>query len=332
MKLFAFDPGQYSREYAQRGYVHIRQGLTPEFHATLLRQIEEQLQQTYLPEFQLGGKSQALYEFPAGDDYYAQLREGVGRVTGLAVGELVVAERHIKAYDANAESDPVAHKDRFASQVSVGFSVRIPERSRLALYPHSDVGVNPYHSWAELRAALPPERSPEQLLAQAEPVILEDAAGDVMMFRGSAIWHKRQHPANAIVLYLKLNVFNCDTLGEDPGSEGRRAATRHLLAQDDAALARLVPELGRRVEEIQRRSSRDWQESLWVSLANQPAVEIDEFELAALQAIDGQRSVECVLQRSRVGISSLGRIRRLAALGVVDLRANELQLAERLAA
>lgn len=332
MKLFNFDPEQYFSEYAQRGYVYIPRGLSAEFHATLVQQIERQLQQTCLPEFQLGGKTQALYEFPDDDDYYTQLREGVGRVTGLEVGDLVVAERHIKVYDENAEADPVAHKDRFASQVSVGFSVRIPERSRLVLYPHSDVGVNPYHSWAELRAALPPERSPERLLAGAESVILEDAPGDVMMFRGSATWHKRQNPASAIVLYLKLNVFNCDTLGEDPGTEGRRAVTLGLLPLDDASFGGLVPEFGRRVEEIQRRSSRDWQESIWVALAEQPAVEIDEFELAALKALDGQRTVDEVLRRSRLGAGALGRIRRLAQLGVIDLRARDLHAAERLAA
>ncbi len=332
MKLFNFDPEQHAEAYALRGYVHVRQGLTPEYHAVLCQQVEEQAQRSLLPEFQLGGKQQALYDFPRDADYYAQLRAGVGGVTGLDCRALVVAERHIKAYEPDAEADPVAHKDRFASQVSVGFSVHVPERSRLILYPTTDVGVNPYHSWAELRAALPPQRSPERVLANAEGVVLEDRPGDVVMFRGSALWHKRSDPANAVVLYFKMNAFNCDTLGEDPGTEARREATRRLLALDDAAFARLVPELGRRVEHVQRRCSRDWQECICVSLAGAPPVEIDAFELAALRALDGQSPVGSILRRIPLDLDAYGRLRRLAALGVLDLRAPESQPARRLAA
>lgn len=332
MRLFRFDPQPYSEEYAHRGYVHIREGLTPEYRKILGGQVEEQLRHGQLPGCEPGDAQPALYDFPKDADCYAQLRAGVGCVAGLDPRELVVAERHIEAYRADAEPEPVPHKDGYASQVSVAFCVRAPEDSRLVLYPKTDVGVNPYHSPAELRAALPPQRSPELLLAHAERVEIEDRPGDVVMFRGSALWHKRSNPANAIVLQLTLNAFNCDTLGEDPGSQARREATRRMLELDDAGLAGLVPELGRRVERVQRRSNRDWQESIHVCVGGAPAIEIDDVEFMILRELDGRSSVGATLRRTPLQIDAYGRIRRLAALGVLDLRPQESRAVRRIAA
>src|SRR5947208_3199867 len=136
-------------------------------------------------------RSCALYHFPAGGDYFAQLREAVGGVCGLAADRLVLSERHIKAYDHDAKAAPLAHKDRFASEVSVGFSVNVPAGSTLVLYPDDEVGVNPFNSSAELRASLSPEEVPERTLRHARRVEIEDGPRDVVMFRGNAIWHLR---------------------------------------------------------------------------------------------------------------------------------------------
>jgi hypothetical protein len=332
MKLFAFDPMDYREVYARRGWVHIPGGLTPEFFSLLDRQVGETLGQSSLPEFQLGGKQQALYEFPAGGNYLEELRSGVGTVTGLDASQLVLAERHIKAYEADAECEPSPHKDRFASQVSVGFSVRIPEASRLVLYPTSDVSVNPYHSWAELRAAFPAERSPERILSGAEAISISDRPGDVVMFRGNALWHKRSNPANAIVLYLKLNGTNCDTLGEDPGSAQRRAETLILAERGDLELLSLVPELGRAMLRVERRSSRDWQESIHVCVAGAPPIEIDETELAILRAADGRTPVALFPKQPPLRSVLCEHVRRLARIGAIDLRAAREQARARLAA
>jgi hypothetical protein len=332
MRLFAFDPMQYRDDYARRGWVHIPGGLTAEFDALLAHQIDTQLRRAAMPEFQLGGKQQALYEFPSGVDALDQLRSGVGGVIGIDAQSLVLAERHIKAYEADAEREPTPHKDRFASHVSVGFSVRIPEESRLVLYPTADVSVNPYHSWAELRAALPAERSPEQLLAGAESVVIRDRPGDVVMFRGNALWHKRSNPANAVVLYLKLNWSNCDTLGEDPGSAARRAETLRLAALCDVDLLQLVPELGRAMLHVERRSSRDWQECIRVCVGGAAPVEIDEGELAILRAADGRTPVAQIPKQPPLASELCRRVRRLAEIGAIDLRAAQERSRVRLAA
>jgi hypothetical protein len=332
VKLFDFDPAEFASSYAQHGWVHISGRLAAAFLAVLVRQVEEELGRAQLPEFQLGGKQQALYEFPKDADYLAQLREAVASVTGLAAGDLVLAERHIKAYEADAEADPVAHKDRFASQVSVGFSVRVPEDSRLVIYPRADVGVNPYHSWAELRRELPRERSPERVLEGAEEVVIADHPGDVVMFRGSALWHKRRQPANAIVIYLKLNTFNCDTLAEDPGTPARGERTRSLLRLEDAAFSRCAIELGRRMEHIEQRTSRDWQERIRVHRADAAPLEIDAMDLALLRGIGTRIGVDRLVQQFPRAFDVCSRIRRLAAAGVLDLSLREQAADARLAA
>jgi hypothetical protein len=216
MKLFNFDPQDYSASYAEQGFVHIRRGLTAAFYQLLRTQVDEYLLSRRLEKFALGDKQQSLYQFPADWNCFDQLLDGVAGVCELDRDRLILSERHIKAYDLNANPHPLAHKDRYGSEVSVGFSVTVPEASKLVLYPYDDVSINPFDSSAELRASLPPEALPEVTLRSARRVELSDDAGDVVMFRGNAIWHLRSHPAGTTMLYLKLNTFNSDPLGEDP--------------------------------------------------------------------------------------------------------------------
>src|SRR3954462_8650375 len=121
MRMFTFDPQQHATAYAEKGYVHIPAGLTEEFYAVLARQVDDYLQGELLKNFAIGDKQQALYEFPTGGDFHDELLASVGGVCRLDQARLVLSERHIKASEPKAIPDPLAHKDRFASQVSVGF-------------------------------------------------------------------------------------------------------------------------------------------------------------------------------------------------------------------
>jgi hypothetical protein len=229
MKLFAFDPHDYSAAYAEHGFVHIRQGLTKEFYELLTAQVDEYFQSRRLEKFALGDKQQSLYQFPQDWDCFGELLNGLASVCGLDRNALILSERHIKAYDRNANPHPLPHKDRYGSEVSVGFSVTVPEASKLVLYLYDDVSVNLFDSSAELRASLTPEMLPEIKLKNARRVELSDSSGDVVMFRGNAIWHLRSYPAGTTMLYLKLNTFNSDPLGEDPRHEYDRSASLHLV-------------------------------------------------------------------------------------------------------
>ncbi len=218
-KIFTSDLSQYSKHFADHGYVHIPGGLTSEFRKLASRQVEGYLQGPLMDQFAIGDKEQALYEFPSdGSDYLQQLFAGVGTVCGLTPSDMTLSERHIKKYNSDADPKPLAHKDRYASEISIGFSIDIPKSSTLIVYPYDELDINTFDSTREYRANQSAVESPEQRLATARRIEINDAPGDVVMFRGHKIWHMRWNAAGSTLLYLKLNTFDCDPLGEDPRS------------------------------------------------------------------------------------------------------------------
>src|SRR5688500_18090648 len=136
-RMFDFAPTLYAAQFAKEGYVHIRGGVTERFHKKVVAQVEESLRTKLVKEIAIGDKKQAMYEFPQdGGDYVNELCAAVGAVCGIEPEKLVLSERHVKAYDADAASEPNAHKDRFASQISVGLSVHVKPGSTLVLFPY----------------------------------------------------------------------------------------------------------------------------------------------------------------------------------------------------
>ena len=322
MKMFEFDPTHYSSAFASQGYVHIPNGLAEEFFHVLLRQVEEYCRVNQLKDFAIGDKQQSLYGFPQGHDYRMELCNAVGAVCGLDPDKLVISERHIKDYQPDADPSPQAHKDRYATEVAVGFSIHVSPESTLVFYPHDDLWVNPFNSWAELRSSLSEDRTPDRALKDARRVEIHDSPRDVFMFRGNAIWHLRSKPAGTTMLCFKMNAFNCDPLGEDPLTDEFRKRTHELLSLSDSELERTIPLVGRRVDYLHRRYTREWHEVFGVVLWGDRHLTIDEAELRGLQAIDGRHTVRVVVQHMTSAAdreTALTKIRRLAALGVIDL-------------
>lgn len=329
--MFAFIPQDYATAFASDGFVHIHQGLAPAFFRALVKQVDAYLAGDLLADFAIGDKQQALYEFPAGAEYHDQLLRAVAGVCGVAAGRLVLSERHIKAYEAKAVPDPLAHKDRFASEFAVGFSVRVPPGSALMLFADDELAVNPFNSSTELRASLRKETLPEATLRDARRVAIVDAPGDVIIFRGHAMWHLRSRPAGTVMLYLKLNTYNCDPLGEDPATAAIRERTIQLLTQPDTALAQMIPQLGRRVDYVQRRYNRDWREVIGVILWGQRHFTIDAAELRALQALDGRRCVREIIDAMGPATDRQAnhvKLRCLAERGIIDLFPPEVPIAK----
>jgi hypothetical protein len=320
--MFKFDPRQYAAQFASEGYVHIPKGATDEFYAKMSKQADEYISTRTMKEFAIGDKQQAMYEFPGDGDYTAELFDAVAGVTGLNRRAMVLSERHIKAYESTAEPEPHAHKDRFASEISVGISVHVQKGSTLVLYPYDENTVNAFNTSVGLRASLSKEQYPEPVLKKARRVEINDAPGDVIMFRGHSIWHLRANPANTTMLYLKLNTFNCDPLGEDPATPETRKRTQLAAAAPDEQFERLIPLIGRRVDYIHRHYNRNWVEVPGVVLWGEKHFSIDEFELNALRAMDGKRTVGAVIAavdgRSSKS-DALRKFRRLALRGVIDL-------------
>ena len=127
MKIFDFDPSDYTDTYKSQEWVHIREGVSEEFHELLSRYAREELSDHMLGSFAIKGKKeQSLFEFSEDMDYTNELFDVVARVCGLDRAGMTLSERHIQCYEADAVPEPPAHKDRFPSQVSVGLSIDIP--------------------------------------------------------------------------------------------------------------------------------------------------------------------------------------------------------------
>lgn len=210
MQVFDFDVSAARSQFADQGWVHLPGALTDEFFADLTRATESYLQNQKLAQHAIAGKKeQALYTLPESLDYEAELLTPIAEVCGLDADGLTLSERHIQSYDEHAAPSPKPHKDRYASQVSVGFTIAVPEGSSLLVWPGVEREVNTNEK------AIYRETWPE-----AGAVTIVDQPGDVVMFQGHSTWHLRRNSAGSINLYIKVNEFGSDPLGEDP----RRAA------------------------------------------------------------------------------------------------------------
>jgi hypothetical protein len=320
-KMFVFDASKYADAFAEHGYVHIPEGLPEDFHARLVKYVEDSFDKKHLKDFARGDKQQAMFEFLE-PEHYDELRETVAAVCGVDVGSLTLSERHIKEYEPGADPYPLAHKDRFGSEIAVGFSIRVPEGSTLVMYPEYDVSVNPFNSTAELRSSFSPQALPDARLKDAPRIEIQDRPRDVQIFRGNAVWHLREHGAGTTVLYLKLNTYNCDTLGEDPHSSEIRQQTLSMVNSSPSTWTAGIPVIARRVDYIHRRYNRDWNELFGVVIYGQPHATITEAEFTALRSMDGQRTVAEIssqIEQSSKGGDMCEAIRQLAHRGIVDL-------------
>jgi hypothetical protein len=323
MKVFNFDPHDHADSYRDEGYVHIREGLSEEFHATLVEYAARELTSHKLDDFAIKGKKeQSLYEFPDEVDI-GELYDVVCATCGLDRANVTLSERHIQIYEPNAAPEPPAHKDRFPSQVSMGFSISIPAESRLVLYPYSHRETNPFNTSAGLRRHLQPHELPEVALKGARELVLDDADRDVVMFPGSTTWHLRRDAAEALNLYLKFNDLGCDPLGEDPFTEGLRARTLSALGAAPDALGELVPVLSRRLDTVSRTATRDgWREVLEARVFGEEPIGLTELQHEALKTLDGRETLNELASRLAAGgdaTDAARQLARLAELGALDL-------------
>lgn len=320
-RMFTFDSRDYAPCFAAQDYVYIPQGLSEEFYQLMCRQVDAYYDAHRLKEYARGDKQQALYDFPSAD-YQQQFLHMLADLSGLSADKLVISERHIKGYEPGAAPRPMPHKDRYATQLSVGFTVRAPEGSTLILYPEAERSVNQFSSWIEMKASLSPEQLPSVLLKDAPRIEIQDKPRDIILFRGNEIWHGRENGANTVMLYFKLNAFHSDPLGEDPRTEFFRQQSQQLADWPDEPLLEAIPLLGRRVDYIQRRYTCHWQELLGVVLYGESHFTIDEQELQLLRALDGQQSLRVLLRCVAAPAQQqelLNKVRRLARRGVLDL-------------
>lgn len=320
MRVFNFDPTLHEEAYRSQDWVHIRDGVTPEFLAHLRETVEAIGAENLKRAGHRGAKDQFLYEPPDDVKLFVELFEMVGSICGLDPNALTLSESHLNLYEHDAAPDPPPHKDRVASQVTVGISIDIPTDSCLVLYPFDQREINRFFMSADLRESLDPHELPEVVLRDAQSVELRDRPGDVLVFPGSSMWHLRRNSANAVNLYLKCNTFDCDPLAEDPTTRIRRETTKSIVTRSDVNFDRTVPALSRQLEWSGSLAGRDWNERLFAKLWDQRPFPISDVDLAILRTADGYTPWADLAPRLGIDQSILDdRLGRLARRGAIDL-------------
>jgi hypothetical protein len=317
MRMFTLSPANHRAAFEEQGWLHVKGGMSPEFLA-YLREFLARMRTGDEVEGRgiQGQKHQFVLELPTGASW-DELHDLVSELCGLERRTMALSERHIKAYNSDADPWPTAHKDRFASQISVGLSVEVPEGSHLVLYPDDEREPNPYLSGAH-SSSLDPDEVPEVTMAGAREVEIHDQPGDVILFHGSSTWHLRRNAADTVVVYLKVNDFDCDPLGEDVGTLPRREATLQLLDSGDGAVDGATARLSRRFESVSRDyRRRGWPEMLHANVWDQHPFPISETEFELLQRLDDGAKVRDLVD----GPDDPRRqaVLRLARRGAVDL-------------
>jgi len=330
MKVFDFAPEDYIEEYSQKGYVHVKGGVCKEFLKYALsftkKSIENEME-TSLDEWRfVGKKMQFLFDFPDSTDLELDVKSVVGKVTSFPHGRVTICERHIKVYDDTAAPNPPAHKDRSASEVTVGLPLQVPDNSYLILYPDSHLDINHFSSTALYRSSLDEHELPEVVLKDIEPTKLNVWPGDVVLFRGSSIYHERVNPANTQLLYLKFNSMLLDPIGEDPETIrlGDISKQKIVTISDEQLLsANLV--VSPKLDKLSRHNSRlNWQEIYQIYLWGEKEITVGEFEFRFIQSIGKTNTVSNILQNINVAAdeNTIAKIRRLINLNIIYLLEN----------
>jgi hypothetical protein len=340
MKVFTFAPCEFAKDFKEQGFVHIRNGISADFLEFAKKQLVRCSQSGHneiVAREIKSKKKQYLFDLPEDDASLSGIFASLAQLTGSPGPGMTLSERHIMIYDENAAALPPLHKDRLASEVAVGIPLEPSANDRIVLVPWFAREIN------LLDSALYCERTPNSALESVEgwnlasseyprlqgidsfPLVELDAKpGDVVVFRGSSMYHGRLNAAGSSILYFKVNTMGLDPLGEDPSTEIRRKETLEILpSKNDNELLDSIVELSPRLQHIDRQYSRlNWESILRVSVCAEKEFTISDDDLCFLFALRGPRRVRDILTGLGVHdeqlVSHVPRLRRLGTLGAID--------------
>jgi hypothetical protein len=215
VRMFNYDPAAARDEFKQNGYVHLRGVLKPSVVEHLSDFLDQAKRENVDEQGQwriYGKKRQFLFDFP-NSEWAEEFRHAMAAMIGIEPQDLTISERHLKVYEPDAEPWPAPHKDRAASEISIGLPIAIPENSSACVFPALHPGPN-----TEDRAVFLTDRAlpgSDEVYRTEECVMLNEQPGDIVAFLGSALYHERVHPAGAAILYIKVNGTGSDPLGEN---------------------------------------------------------------------------------------------------------------------
>lgn len=272
-----------------------------------------------LPETSGGGnKRHSLLDPPEG--FFDCLFDALSGLTGIDRESIVVSQRHLMTYHDTCKPRPALHKDRLSSAIAVGIPLHVPADSRLLLFPFDDVSENPFLT-NEFVAASGFDASVDRALERWRCVEVEDAPGDLVVFRGSRIWHTRLNAAGASHLYVMVNDRGLDPLAEDPRAGRWRELNADFLSSpvwdgDLAAGCALSPIVDTVERQLHRNQSVTRRVVLWPNVR----VYLNETEWLIVEALaDGGRTARHALDRVLNRPEGNSAMVRLIAEGVVQV-------------
>ena len=297
--IFTFNPNDYTHEFANNGYVLVKGGINSAFLKEAQQQaILQEENKSDLDEWRFKGKKrQYLYDFENQWDFYQAAYKTLCETTNLNLEKMTLCERHIKVYDSEAKAHVPPHKDRTAAQLTVGIPLSIPEGSHIVIWPNDYRIINPFNSTALWRSSLDEKDLPENCLANIEPARIYAEPGDVVMFRGSSLYHERECPANSSILYLKFNDMRLDPIGEDPATSSAQEKSDQIskgISTEALLDSHLI--ISPRLLKISRDYTRlYWKEVIQVFVADEKEFTISELELKILQHVQEGHTVSELL-------------------------------------
>ncbi len=236
-KLFNFVASDYASDFATHGFSVVKNCINAEFLDYAKRQAEKCKVEQNISRAKRLLKREYLFDFPDDDQLIVDLVTTLGGLTGLPADELIISERHIKIYRDDAPTNPLPHKDRRGTQLSVGMPLKMPDASRLVLYPYHERAENTFNSFDDFLVSLSEAQLPQNALRGVAPLEMDTRPGDLIVFYGSTIWHERTHAAGAQLLYLKINALGLDPLGENIASLPLEKRQKHADFRTKAAVA-----------------------------------------------------------------------------------------------
>ncbi len=218
--MFNYDPGDQRSELQAQGFAHLRGVLNADFVAHMRGFLTQALNEAdkESQDWKIEGKKrQFVFEFPS-VEAANEFRAGMCRLTDIVVDDFTISERHLKVYDDRANPYPAPHKDRSASQFSIGLPVDLADQSTVCVFPDLEPGHNEEDHAIFLGGE--DQSNIDTLYASEEAVMLNEKVGDVVVFLGSTLFHERVRAAGTAILYLKVNDAGIDPLGENIYASG----------------------------------------------------------------------------------------------------------------
>lgn len=224
--LFKWDIGVHADQLRENGYVLLKDVLSSSF-MSYLRTVHRMSVAGEVPEFGSwnvsGRKQQYVFSLPP-DEAADEFRETISRLTGLNQGALTIAERHLTLHNLKTPAFTAPHKDCSAFRYSISIPIDLVRGTSLCLFPGMDRTENTSERSIFLARSEDPDF--DGIYRSENAVMVNEELGDMLVFKGSAMFYERVHSAGTAVFCIRMNDEGHDPLGENIyGNVGASHAT-----------------------------------------------------------------------------------------------------------